>query len=256
MLTFWGNNIPVRRTSKERAASSGLPKVMVEAHYRTNMECKLHHSVLVPSVSLHNILSPATHCLLIRSIMTYYAIQFCGNGKMPMIISLQILFEKVFITTPKCCLWAILLVPVTIQVTERHRKEVCLYERIPTMESDLWQSDVSGSFSAWSSINRADFQPPSTMCDVWGHPPPPLPPTPRPRSWPSPSGITTPASPAEMGSVVSKPECKAQSRKNPFVFGGTATAKENIHIHSYLNKVHIQDFTWFKCSVRSPRREK
>lgn len=83
------------------------------------------------------------------------------------------LFENMFISTPKCRLWAI-LVTVAIQMVETRRKKVRLYERIPTMESDLRLSDALGWFAAWSSISRADFQPPSTMCSVWGHPPAPL----------------------------------------------------------------------------------
>ena len=83
-------------------------------------------------------------------------------------------FENVFINTPKCCLWAILVVTAAIQVIETCSKKVLLYERIPTMESDLWLSDKSGRLAAWSSISRADFQPPSTMHGAWGHPVVPL----------------------------------------------------------------------------------
>lgn len=117
-----------------------------------------------------------------------------------------------FISTPKCRLWAILLVTIAIhRIETRWKKKVRPYERIPPMESDLQLSDVSGWFTAWSSISRADFQPPSTMRAVWGHPPAPLPPAPRPPGWPPPSGSVTPASPAEMGSADSQPESRAQS---------------------------------------------
>lgn len=121
------------------------------------------------------------------------------------------LFENEFISTPNVSGEPFLLSQLLFKLQKHTDEEICLCEWIPTMAGDLCLSDAWGWFTAWPSISRADLQPLSTMCGVWGHPAAPLPSAPRPQDWPLPSGSKTPASPAEMGSAESQPECKAQN---------------------------------------------
>lgn len=163
-------------------------------------------------------------------------------------------FENEFISTPAVSGEPRLLSQLLFKLQKHTGEEICLCEWIPTMAGDLCLSDALGWFTAWCSISGADLQPLSTMYGVWGHPAALLPSAPRPRDWPPPSGSKTLASPAGMGSADSQPECKDQSMAvigEIFVFGGTATAKGCIHPYSYLNKVHIEDFTCSKSSVNS-----
>lgn len=62
-----------------------------------------------------------------------------------------------------------ILVTVAIQMIEACRKRD--FPEWMNPHDGRWPLSVRhlGWFTAWSSISRADFQPLSTMCGVWGH---------------------------------------------------------------------------------------